>query len=278
MSEVKKHDWDTPEKHKLIKEVAAKNCTQPEMEMLLYIARTYSLNPLLKEVFAQKYKKKDGTYSPASYIVTRDGFVNIAHQTGEFEAMQTKVEEVQSRIERNGVKRDFQYKGVCTIWRKGASQPFIFEAYEDEYNTNTNVWADKPRTMIMKVAESQALRKAFKIHGLYTEDEMPPANEDKTPTPLTDIEKAQAEFEAKNGIKSEPKPEAKKAVDPKLARINKAPAEVIAHFKARKMNVGQIIAVLDANQDDPESLKAWVAENPVETSPMVKEGEEGMPE
>ena len=248
-------EWETPEKIKLVREIAAKHCTDAEFQMLVYVAKQYNLNPLLKEVFAQKYKnKRTGEWSPASIIVTRDGFVSIAHQTGDFEAMQSRVEVVQMPINRNGVQRDWQYKGICSIYRKGAEHPFVFEAYEDEYNSNTNVWSDKPKTMIMKVAESQGLRKAFKLNGLYTEDEMPPA-EDHEKTP--------------EGHKPPALTEAQAAWEAEERRINALTDELKAFFRwyvvrekwGKNEWRGKMLKIMTDNQDDPEALLSFARDN-----------------
>lgn len=50
---------------------------------------------------------------------------------------------------------------------------FTATVYFDEYNTKRNLWLSKPRTMIAKVAEMHALRKACPedLSKLYTEEE-----------------------------------------------------------------------------------------------------------
>lgn len=260
-------EWETPEKLKLVREIAAKNCTDAEFNMLVYVAKQYNLNPLLKEVFAQKYKSKNGGYGPASIIVTRDGFISIAHQTGDFEAMQSRVDVVQMPINRNGVQRAWQYKGTCSIYRKGAAHPFVFEAYEDEYNSNTNVWSDKPKTMIMKVAESQGLRKAFKLNGLYTEDEMPPEKDEDSQKPPAqgtqpkppeshlqgkpETLAAQAEWEAKRKRMAALPQDIKDGLNWYCKRHN---LKDDARYK-------KIIGVMDENHDDPDAMRSWLKDN-----------------
>ena len=51
---------------------------------------------------------------------------------------------------------------------------FTATVYFSEYTTNTNLWASKPRTMIAKVAEMHALRKACpeEMAAMYTEEEI----------------------------------------------------------------------------------------------------------
>lgn len=151
---------------------------------------------------------------------------------------------------------------------------------------------------IMK-AETKAKRRvtlSFAGLGMLDEteiDSIPGAQKvtEKDITPKSDMEKAQAEFEAKNGISQppaqktpEPAPQPKPLTpeqESKLARIKKMPEDVQQHFRAKKLTVPQIIKIMDDNQiegcDDPEALRGWVAENPIESRPvMVKQGEEGM--
>ena len=71
---------------------------------------------------------------------------------------------------------------IATVYRKGWSHPVVQKVAYKEYVQKTKegktnkFWAEKPRTMLEKVAISQAFRKAFPdiIDGLpYTSDEVP---------------------------------------------------------------------------------------------------------
>ena len=63
------------------------------------------------------------------------------------------------------------------------SHPFCVEVNMKEYNRNQGTWLTHGTTMIVKVAEAQALRKAFQISGIYSPDEMP----DPVERPMRDI-------------------------------------------------------------------------------------------
>ena len=64
------------------------------------------------------------------------------------------------------------------VFVKGIDHPFIVTVNYSEYVQKkhtgevTKFWSDKPQTMLKKVAESQVLRKAFDITGLYDESEL----------------------------------------------------------------------------------------------------------
>jgi hypothetical protein len=62
--------------------------------------------------------------------------------------------------------------GWCRVYRKDMSRPFEVEVSLSEYSTGKNLWQTKPKTMIVKVAEAHALRRAFSISGLYSPEEV----------------------------------------------------------------------------------------------------------
>ena len=156
----------------LIKNIAAPKCTDDEFKLLLYQAKTYRLDPLLKQIWAVKYSDN----KPASIFAGRDGFLAIAHRSGAFDGMESGF-----RTEGTNVI------GWAKVYRKDMSHPFCVEVNMKEYNRNQGTWLTHGTTMIVKVAEAQALRKAFQISGIFSPDEMPepdkPPMRDITPEP-----------------------------------------------------------------------------------------------
>ena len=159
----------TPEQVTLIKNIAAPKCTDDEFKLLLYQAKTYKLDPLLKQIWAVKYTDS----KPASIFAGRDGFLAIAHRSGAFDGMESGF-----RTTDKG-----EVIGWAKVYRKDMSHPFCVEVSMKEYNRNQGTWLTHGTTMIVKVAEAQALRKAFQISGIYSPDEMP---EQEKP-PMRDI-------------------------------------------------------------------------------------------
>ena len=141
----------------LIKATVARGCTQTEFELLMYLSAQYGLDPIRKQIWAVKYGN-----SPASIFTGRDGFLEIAHRSGQFDGMESGVRE-----------EDKDLVGWCRVYRKDMSHAFYVEVYEKEYTTGKNLWQTKPRIMIQKVAESSCLRRAFSVSGLYCPEEMP---------------------------------------------------------------------------------------------------------
>lgn len=147
----------TAEDRKLIKETVAKGTTESEFKLFLYTAAKYQLDPLVKQVWCVKYDAK----SPAQIFCGRDGFLSIAHRSGQFDGMESGTKMV-----------DGELYGWCRVYRKDMSHPFTVAVPLSEYNTGNGLWRTKPRTMIQKVAESQALRRAFDISGIYSPEEI----------------------------------------------------------------------------------------------------------
>lgn len=62
----------------------------------------------------------------------------------------------------------------CSVTVNKGAGNYTAKVYFDEYSTGRNLWTSKPRTMIAKVAEMHALRKACpeELSQAYTEEEM----------------------------------------------------------------------------------------------------------
>lgn len=145
----------TPADVALIKDTVAKGTNESEFKLFLYAAQKYGLDPLVKQIWCVKY----GT-APANIFTGRDGFLAIAHRSGQFDGMES------------GCRLDGdEVIGWCKVYRRDMQRPFAVEVPLSEYSTGQNLWKTKPKTMIQKVAESQALRRAFDISGLYAPEE-----------------------------------------------------------------------------------------------------------
>jgi phage recombination protein Bet len=142
----------------LIKRMYAKNTTDDELKLLLYMSNKYNLDVMARQIWCVKFQGQ-----PAQIYTGRDGFLEIAHRSGVFNGMESGT---------TGSIKDKDLKGWCRVYRKDMEHPFAVEADFDEYSTGKSLWASKPKTMIQKVAESQALRRAFSISGIYSPEEM----------------------------------------------------------------------------------------------------------
>ena len=146
------------EKYELIRNMFAKGCSNDEFAVLIELANRYQLDPFAKQIWAVKFNDR-----PAQIFAGRDGYLAIAHRSGQFNGMQSSIErDADGNI----------ISATCRVWRKDMEHPFERTVYVDEYNTKKSVWAEKPATMIVKVAEAQALRLAFNVSGLYDSSEL----------------------------------------------------------------------------------------------------------
>ncbi len=149
----------------LIHDLYAKNTTEEEFQLFMYTAGKYGLDPLLKQIWCVKFEKKDKDgkrigFEPAQIYAGRDGFIEIAHTrgNGQFNGFESGMKDVKT--------------AYAKVYRKDMQYPFYVEVDMNEYSTNQALWRTKPNTMLKKVAESQALRKAFSISGIYSPEEM----------------------------------------------------------------------------------------------------------
>jgi phage recombination protein Bet len=154
----------TPKHKELIAKQIAPTATKEELELFFMMAYRTRLDPLMKQLYFIKYGQ--GDRAKVSYVTSIDGYRIIAHRTGLF-----------SGIDAPKYEKDAQGNvSHCTVsvYRVGSDRPFSATVKMSEYSTGQNLWKTMPETMIAKVAEAHALRKAFPqdLSGIYTTDEM----------------------------------------------------------------------------------------------------------
>lgn len=171
---VKQNGFDlTQDKIDLIRKTIAKDATDQELQMFIHMCKTYELDPILKELIFIKRQVwnnfKKGYDMVPTMMVSRDGLLAIAHKSGQFDGMET-----------NALYEDKKLIGAeCTVWNKSCThaikQKVLFQEYcviNHKTGAAQALWGSKPTTMICKVAEAQALRKAFNIKGIYIQEEI----------------------------------------------------------------------------------------------------------
>jgi len=131
------------------------NPGDPKSRAVVAVARRYDLDPLLKHVIVIP---KGGVY------ITRDGLLHIAHRSGQLDGIVVEQEPTLSEDGREWVAR-------VTVYRKDMRHGFT---YPGRYPAGTGNVTYAPE-MALKAAESHALRRAFDVTGLPTEDEQRPA-------------------------------------------------------------------------------------------------------
>lgn len=163
----------TPKHLELIRTQFAKDATPQEFELFLMMAYRTKLDPLMKQLYFIKYGQ--GDRANVSYVTSIDGYRIIANRTGVFAG----VDLPQYEYDKTGRVTHC----AITVYKLVQNQRMGFGAKVKfaEYNTNKNNWSKMPETMIAKVAEAHALRKAFPndLSGVYTQDEMDQAQENR---------------------------------------------------------------------------------------------------
>jgi len=155
--------------------------SKTEKDYCLSVARELSLNPITKEIFfiSRRQKVGDRWVSKVEPMVGRDAFLSIAHRSNQLAGMESTacIRDV-PQLENGRWTNSLQLVAECTVWRKDSPKHFTVQVSFNEYcqksseGNITKFWAEKPETMLKKVAESQALRKSFNISGVYCPEEL----------------------------------------------------------------------------------------------------------
>lgn len=155
--------------------------TDQEVNYFVHLCRGQRLNPFLKEIYLIKF----GT-QPATFVVSKEAFLKRAEANPQYDGSESGIIVLNKDgelIERKGgffLKDSEQVVGGwAKVYRKDRKYPSDVQVTFEEYagrtkdgNLNSN-WANRPATMIKKVALVQALREAFPndLSNLYTEEE-----------------------------------------------------------------------------------------------------------
>lgn len=180
-----------PDQVQLLRATAGKDGSDAEFAIFLEIAARYELDPFAKQIYLAKMGNKPG--SPCAVIVSRDGLLAVAHRQPDFRGMVGDVvrEKDNFRVVYEDGKRKVHHEwgtaksapdesghprgkiiGAWAMVHREGKESTFFYAEMDEYNTGQNVWKDKPSSMILKVPETYALRKAYSISGVVGEEEV----------------------------------------------------------------------------------------------------------
>ena len=145
-----KYPEETAKDLELMHQTVAKKTNLTEFRYFLNVAKAHELNPFKKEIWCYKDNKNDKFH------------IDVANGT----------------VEHNITTLDDDERGEITgayaiVWRKGGEKTIevvSWKTYNKANNTYTP-WKTHPAEMIKKVAESHALKKAFGISQLQTEED-----------------------------------------------------------------------------------------------------------
>ena len=176
----------------------------PKARAVVAVARRYDLDPLLKHVIVIP---KGGVY------ITRDGLLHVAHASGQLDGI---VVEQEPSLSEDGS----EWVARVSVWRKDMRHPFT---YPGRYSARGGGNAQYAPEMALKAAEAHALRRAFDVTGLPTEDEQRPVEEPRR-VRASDVVRQPAE----PGPDSVPEPPADEPVDAVIVDPDEQAAEEAA--------------------------------------------------
>lgn len=174
-----------------------RDMSKPQAMAFVRMANKKNLDWETRQIYPMKTKTKNGVESIVP-LVSIDGFQIIADRTGKYGGI------INSRLRvkmKSGNKVTIPFEefdpsdvdeiisGTVEVVRKDFPVPqsatALFASYAKSYNGQpSGLWGQFPERMILKCAESLALRKAFPqdLSGLYSREEMEQA-ESKTDNP-----------------------------------------------------------------------------------------------
>lgn len=239
----------------LIQRTVAKDCNRAEFDTFMSICKVNGLNPLNREIYAFVFNKgKDSRQ--LTPVVAIDGLRKIAARTGDY-----RPDEQPPRIAFDDAAKceKSNPKGIttCTVtvykYAHGDWHPCPATVYWDEFvplskegviDWKKKLWREKPTVMISKVAEAQALRRAFpeNFGNLYAEEEFDKSTIiDITPSEMAEQgarEQREQITNSKDAIFFQP-------LDGKTERVP------LGQYYDR------VMAFMQENKDEPSTVLAW---------------------
>ena len=137
---------DTRRRVALLKAVGLDRLAPEQRELALNLSERYGLDLLLKHLVLIEGRA----------YVTRDGLLHIAHRSGVFDGMEVTLPVLDG---------DY-WRATCSVYRKDMSRPFT---YSGRYPSKGGNQKFAPE-MAVKVAEVQALRRAFDVSAPTAEE------------------------------------------------------------------------------------------------------------
>lgn len=272
--QIAKSNWLSQDEKKIIKaQFFPPNATDMDMIYCMKVAETFNLNPILKQIFfVERSANIDGRWiTKIEPLAGRDSFLTLAHRSGKFAGIESECSIKQTAVLQDGewVTKN-ELVATARVYRTDNDRPFCAEVEYSEYvqrtkdGSITKFWRDKPKTMLKKVAESQALRKAFDISGLYSVDEV--GDDEPKKTKIAPKIEAKTTQNLNELLSSSEKPNssvgAKNSQTDDAEFIEAAPVEVEIDVNADVLPLDALQSELmnrGASEDEAEKLLARVS-------------------
>ena len=168
----------------LIKSQIAPKATDDELKLFLNQAKRTGLDPLARQIYAIHRKSKDmyGNWVEKMTIQTSiDGFRVIAERSGDYAGQDEPIFSGETDADKNCKVTVYRFRGEQRYPAAVGVAYWKEYVQTDKEGKPSGLWAKMPRTMLAKVAEALALRKAYPqdLSGLYTGEEMEQAAQPK---------------------------------------------------------------------------------------------------
>lgn len=258
----------SPAQLKLIRNTIAKDASPAEFDLYMEMCRARDLNPLVRHAYCFVFHKDNPSKRQMVVVVSIDGQRHLAEKTGNY-----KPDDKAPRIVDGGMVDATNPKGIISAevcvykYLHGEWHAVPAVAYWDERAPIKEIWTNghatgkfhldpkkdgwhrMPRLMLAKVAEMDALRKAFpdSFSGLYGE----------------------AEMDRGEAIDLSPSEWAEKAEqEDRIAKIGGANVFLLDWMDGQPLDAvpaGQVhdkvMAFIEANREEPFAVKAFQDRN-----------------
>jgi len=168
--------WN-PDEIDTIRRTVAEGASPAELKMFLHLSGTYGLDPFARDIWFIKAGDKP------IIMTSRDGYLKIANRNPHFKGIDGDVVYSKDHFRRvNGsVEHVYGFDengsrgnpiGAYAIAKRDDREPIYCWAPWVDYNKGNGTWRQYKHAMILKVAETMALKRAFSISGLVTQEEL----------------------------------------------------------------------------------------------------------
>lgn len=186
----------------VVKSSLATGASDTELMYFLKACQSYGLSPIKKEIY---YTKMGGK---VTLVVSRDGYLTLAHRNPLFRGIHSDVVHekddlsIHTSVNDDGAmvqEIDHRYPGfgargkVVGAWSRidmANQAPVVVLVKIEDYDKGTPIWKQYKSAMIIKCAESIALKKVSDAAGLVSAAEIMEA---KTPSNVRESEIADIE-------------------------------------------------------------------------------------
>ena len=152
-----------------LKKTVAIGASDPEIKMFAELCKSTGLNPYKKEVWFVKAAGR------AQIMTGINGFRAIANSHADYDGTEIGLISSEGDYKTAAYPKDDYIGAWAKCYRKDRKIPAEGIAMLADYDKKFGNWKSMRRVMILKCAESVALRSAFpqQLNGLYTAEEMP---------------------------------------------------------------------------------------------------------